>query len=591
MSRFPGLPAASGWRPALRIARREALRARGRSLLVLLMVALPVLGMTVADVVARTSQLDPAEQVSHQLGHAQALVRFSGGQVMQSPDASASSSQWSGDLSVPDPAAQVRQAQAVLGGGYRLLTLSRQPSLPVATRAGRATMDYQEIAYDDPALAGHYEALAGRAPAAPDEVAVTPAVLRRTGSELGGTLRMLGPERTVRVVGVVGGPAVHAGHDLSIVGRPGALSGTSLEGFFLADGPPISWPQVLRLNDHGFTALSAAVLLDPPPDSEVPLYNGAGAPGRGNDLLLTAMVGVTALVLATLEVVLLAGAAFAVGARRQARALGLLTATGGSPADVRRVVLAGGVVLGLASGILGVTLGIGLAAVAVDVLAPRVGAEVGHFDVRPLELLVIAAVGLGTGVLAAVLPARSAARQDPVAALTGRRGQVRTPRRVPVIGVLLLAAGVAAATVGSALAVASSTSVSPTAGGRSWLVSGLIAGGAALVQVGIVVCSASIVGLAGRLGRFLPLASRLALRDASRHRGRSAPAVAAVSAAVAGSVAVGLFVAAQSDADRRQYQPLWPLNTAGVALVYDGFGTSTPKRADPDQVERILAAH
>ncbi|HEU4674843.1 MAG TPA: hypothetical protein VFS29_02575, partial [Motilibacteraceae bacterium] len=47
----------------------------------------------------------------------------------------------------------------------------------------------------------------------------------------------------------------------------------------------------------------------------------------------------------------------------------------------------------------------------------------------------------------------------------------------------------------------------------------------------------------------------------------------------------------QSDADRRQYQPLWPLNTAGVALVYDGFGTSTPKRADPDQVERILAAH
>ncbi|MGN6332268.1 MAG: FtsX-like permease family protein [Motilibacteraceae bacterium] len=590
MSRFPGLPAPSGWRPALRIARRDALRARGRSLLVLLMVALPVLGMTVADVVARTSQLDPAEQVSHLLGHAQALVRFTGGQVMQSPDASSSSSQWSGDLSVPDPAAQVRQAKALLGAGYRVVTLSRQPSLPVATRAGRATMDYQEIAYDDPALAGHFAPLAGRAPAAADEVAVTRAVLGRTGSELGGTLRMPGPERTVRIVGVVGGPGVHSGHDLSIVGWPGALPGTTQEGFFLADGPPVSWPQVLRLNDHGFTVLSAAVLLDPPPDSEVPYYTGGGAAGRGNDLLFAAMVGVTAVVLATLEVVLLAGAAFAVGARRQARALGLLTATGGSPADVRRVVLAGGVVLGLAGGVLGVVAGVGLAAVAVDVLVPRVGADVGHFDIRPLELLVIAAVGLLTGVLAAVLPARSAARQDPVAALTGRRGQLRTPRRIPLIGVLLLAAGVAAAAAGSALAVASATSVSPTAGGRSWLVAGLIAGGAAVVQVGIVVCSASIVGLAGRLGRFLPLAPRLALRDASRHRGRSAPAVAAVSAAVAGSVAVGLFVAAQSDADRRQYRPSWPVGTAGVEIANGDDTESSPPGA-AQKIEQILNAH
>ena len=47
----------SGWRPLLRIARRDALRARGRSLLVTAMIALPVLGMTAIDVTARSAQL------------------------------------------------------------------------------------------------------------------------------------------------------------------------------------------------------------------------------------------------------------------------------------------------------------------------------------------------------------------------------------------------------------------------------------------------------------------------------------------------------------------------------------------------------
>ena len=43
----------------LRIARRDARRARGRSLLVVAMIALPVLGVTAADVVARTYELSP----------------------------------------------------------------------------------------------------------------------------------------------------------------------------------------------------------------------------------------------------------------------------------------------------------------------------------------------------------------------------------------------------------------------------------------------------------------------------------------------------------------------------------------------------
>lgn len=47
----------------------------------------------------------------------------------------------------------------------------------------------------------------------------------------------------------------------------------------------------------------------------------------------------------------------------------------------------------------------------------------------------------------------------------------------------------------------------------------LIAGGAGLAVVGLVVLSPTVMGLAGRLGARLPLAGRLAMRDAARHRG------------------------------------------------------------------------
>ena len=66
--------------------------------------------------------------------------------------------------------------------------------------------------------------------------------------------------------------------------------------------------------------------------------------------------------LAMLEIILLAGPAFAVGARRRRRDLALVAAAGGSPAHLRRIVLADGVVLGAVAAALGVGVGVALAA-------------------------------------------------------------------------------------------------------------------------------------------------------------------------------------------------------------------------------------
>lgn len=80
--------------------------------------------------------------------------------------------------------------------------------------------------------------------------------------------------------------------------------------------------------------------------------------------------------------------------------------------------------------------------------------------------------------------------------------------------------------------------------------------GAALAELGLVATTPAVVGLAGRLGALLPAAPRLALRDAARHRTRTAPAVAAVLAAVAGTVGVSTYVSSLERDAAAHYLPL-----------------------------------
>ena len=76
------------WRLPLRIARRDALRHRGRSVLVLVMIALPVLAVTTADVLIQTSTVSGVESIDRRMGASEALVTTSlgSGRVAQKPD-------------------------------------------------------------------------------------------------------------------------------------------------------------------------------------------------------------------------------------------------------------------------------------------------------------------------------------------------------------------------------------------------------------------------------------------------------------------------------------------------------------------------
>ncbi|HVU71496.1 MAG TPA: FtsX-like permease family protein [Mycobacteriales bacterium] len=526
----------------LRIARRDALRARGRSALVVAMIGLPVLGVGAADVLYRTYQLSPDQKASREMGAADAMLSDTGASSIEQLGGPYGG--WNGgDQPRPGPAPAIT---SVLPAGSR--TLAWVQGGQVTLTAGDRTVSSQvaSVDYTDPLARGIFIRAQGRPPANAGEITVDTAAADHLHVHIGDVVALRptvaqGPAATTRDVTITGivTYAEQVGEVLSILPPDAAPPGSTAT--YLVQAPrPLTWADVQKANASGFTLSPRTTFPGEPP---APVDEGPHV-STSTLTAVSLIVGMT-----LLEIVLLAGPAFAVGAKRQSRDLALLSATGAERGNVRAVVLASGVVLGGVGGVLGAVLGIVLARIATPRLESYRGVVPGPFEVRPLEMIGVALVGLVTAVLAALLPARNAARQDVVAALTGRRGQLRSLKRVPILGVVTAVAGTFIALQG--------------ARERS---TDIILAGSALAELGIVATTPFLIGLIGRIGPLLPVGPRLALRDATRNRGRTAPAVSAVLAAVAGSVAVSCYLVSLDHYDRSRYTPSAPYGSTNVSL-------------------------
>jgi putative ABC transport system permease protein len=539
---------------ALRLARRDVVRSRGRSALVVAMIALPVLGVGAADVLFRSFQLTPDQSATRRMGAADAVLADSGQvSVHQLPtvEGIAEAGGWlDGEQARRGPAPSYR---SVLPAGSRAI-VQVDAGEGVRVSAGRATTSAQatSVDLDDPLTRGLYVDRHGRAARGSGEVVVSNGLARRMGLKLGDQAEVTTPQGTSsrRVVGTVEVPGALS--ERLVLLAPGQLGRGTTTHYLVDVAAPLAWSDVLKANASGYLLQPRGHVLGEPP-----------VPVQVQSAIDAATVTAVSLVvgMALLEVVLLAGPAFAVGAKRRSRELALLAATGAERSDVRRTVLAGGLVIGGLGGLVGVSGGLLLTRLALHRLERVNDALIGSFDVRPLELLLVAAVGAVTAVLASVIPARTAARQDVVAGLTGRRGTMRSLKRVPVLGVLAAGAGALVALEGA----------------RRRNVN-LILAGSAIAELGLVATTPFLVGLAGRSGRFLPLGPRLALRDAARNRGRTAPAVSAILAAVAGSVAIATVVVSFDRRDHDAYQAQAPYGTSWVLL--DNQPSATGATAD-----------
>ena len=554
------------WRLPLRMGWREAARARGRSILVLVMIALPVLAVTAAAVVMKTQDVSSVQGLDRRLGAAAAEVTLpstgSNAPVVQAPDPDQFMTWMGGELDETLTAAKVSE---VLGGAR--LVPRRSGTLGVTTALGVADVQATEIDLGDPLAVGLFDLISGRLPQAPDEVVIN-AVLAAKGYAVGDALDLnndasvdptivgLVESTTLRDQAVAAGP-------LGSLGPEVRDSGQTVRSW-LVDGAAVSWAQVRELNQQGAVVLSRAVVTDPPPlppqAQQLQDLNSAS--------VITVIVLVV--VMALLEVVLLAGPAFAVGARRQSRSLALMAAAGGTPAQLRRVVLAGAVVLGGLGAAGGAVLGIGAGWLLVPLVQRYSGTWFGPFEVPWSYLAGIAGFGLLSALLAAVVPAWISSRQDVVAVLGGRRGDRRASVRSPLVGLVLLGVGIAGAVHGSRA----------SADGEVF-----IAGSAIFAVLGMVLLVPVVLVVLSAVSRWLPLTLRYAVRDAARHRSRTVPAVAAVAATVAGVVALGIAVSSDEAQYRATYLPSMP---AGVGALTVPLGAQADLPVLRAMVEREL---
>ncbi|GAA4351453.1 ABC transporter permease [Angustibacter luteus] len=543
----------AGWRPALRVARRDLVRHKGRNALVAVMVGLPVLAVSTFATVYETNDMTSVEQLNQQLGQAQALVTPTGSDPI---DQNVDGSNWSTLSEQGSDAGEWTPDKVRTAVGGDLLDITSTSST-MRTERGRLPVHVVAADAGSPQLAGFSTLREGRYPRTDDEVLVSPWVADH-GFGVGHTIELLpaGADsadagRTARVVGTGVVPTVY--DDAMVLGLPNAPfaqpSGDDVQHIYLLRGPdPVSWARVRELNKVGLAVTSRSVVQHPPADWQSTLTNPEAFTEYGSSNADRAVL-VLVVFSIVLEVILLAGPAFAVGVRRQRRQLALVAAAGGTARDVRRIVLAQALTTGALAAVAGALLGIPLGALIVWAV-PRVRPQsvLGPFDVAWLPLLVAAALGAVAALTAAYFPARAAARQDVVAVLAGRRGTVRSRRGLPVLGAVLLGAGAAAALV-----------LGTKQGGEYW-----VAGGTLVMVLGAIALMPSVVGGIGRLGRHLPLGLRLATRDSARQRGRTAPAVAAVMAAVAGVTTLAIGASSDFAQSRRDYQPR---QAAGVTTI------------------------
>lgn len=550
----------------VRLAWRIARHASLRSALIVLLIAVPTFGLAGVATVA-TSMIPTAnESATAELGGTQAhltVVSPPDPTLVQSPNSSLDF-RWATDEKGPTH----HDESAPLVSPYSYLPAGRLLTLHSTTATGRTAGGLGSFAVTqgdafDRAFVGKYVRDAGRAPRAVTEVMVSPALAERLGATIGATVQITQPRSVqLTVVGVlrdVTKPAV----DEQLFTLPRAIDRTDPRrdpagtDYYLT-GSPVSWAQVQALNKHGAVVLSRAVVDDPPPVTELAAYTPTLPPQL---LIALPLAG-----FALLEVVLLAGAAFMVGAKRDERTLAMLGAIGANRSALFAVVITTGIVLGALGGVLGTVTGAAAAAAYIRITSDGSITQYPGFHPWPLLLLGIALFGTMAGLAAAVLPARAASRTDVLAALRGSSRPPIARRRRPIAGLIALVLGAVLTFIGAGLIVAGNTTATndPHAGlSPVQLAGGALAFlGPALMQLGVLLLSrfllTRIAGLAARFG----VGARLGTQDTARNPSRSVPAVAVIMTTLfLGSLLMTIITSMQA-----QQKAVWNYSTPPQVL-------------------------
>ena len=543
----------NSWRLAVRMARRDLKRHKGRSFLASMLIFLPVFVLAGGLSAATTFNISFAERNAPRLAGVHNVVYFDHDAPAK---AAMPASGKKHDRRHQPTAAELSQQ---LGGTPVTVSVSSMLMLPQDRWANPLKESLAETLLTDlssPINQGKFTLISGRLPKRPNERVVT---------DLGTALGLPQTGRPPRGV---------TANDVEIVGKVRtALPGVAMVGDFDATrvvtesatasvafavgGPtPLNGNQIAQLKSYGADVQSAEEI--------------AAADAYGSNTPTLRMVAVP-LTIATMSfvmvVALLAGPAFAASATRQRRSLGLLASNGATRATLRTVVLAQALLLGALTGLVAAVTGTLAGAAVAYYVRMRYSGFAPPIEIHWAWPLAVTVVAAGASVISAYFPARAAGKTNLLQALRGRVSVRTVRKRVPAVGLLGIVLG--SALLWLAVEVGRGTGGSP----NSSLATLSICVGTPLFFGGAVLTVPYILRALGNLAGFLPLTARLAVRDVSRQRTRATAAVGAVLATVA-VLTGGAICASSVDAhEATQYQSALPPGSA--ALVY----LDTPSRS------------
>jgi putative ABC transport system permease protein len=462
-----------GWRVPFRLARRDIARRPGRTLLVVLLMALPVAVMTLADMRYRSVEVYGTDSFAY-LDY-DARVQLSGEYC--------------------DTFCSRAQVEAVLPTGSRI-GWADTASVPIRTDALGPAFVTVVVIDSNASLTATTAPRSGRWPTAANEVAMEVSTARSLELDIGSTFELAYQSRRFTLVGLLDKSGydlmVAPGFDVSVV-RPGNTSSVGFidlpAGFDVAAWQATS-PTGVQLSTRGYTEVY-----------------------EETDLNRTLTLGWLAGVLGMSVLGVIVASAFAISGRRQLVMLGQLSASGADRTTVARSLG----LLGTISGALGAVFGVIVAlAVRAKWSHELFGNRAERFVIGDVLFVAVTAAAVAT--IAALAPVRSLTKVSVLSALGGRRPVGEVPAGVVKSGAVLFGGGLLVTVV----AVRSGAN----GGGEE---SGI------LVVLGMIaavlgVCALSpvmvdrVAGLVGSAGGAL----RIAARSLTRHRPRAAAVMASL---------------------------------------------------------------
>lgn len=604
----------SSWPPLLRLAMRDARRHLARTVLAALLIAVPITGF--AGFVALSNPgVPPRDRALSSIPHgAQAIITATaiprGGppfeQVPEGPPGP-----WMDDFeTVP---ANGNEIAALLSPGTELAEFWHSPPLAISPdlqiapgekhHASDAEGRLEGIRIEKLAMVKLHEAepaafelfapdaAEGNSPSNPEELLVSRRLASRLGVAPGDTVAFVSPpDRGVRstdgtaaaaldtsvngyvVTGIAEVPGYSAWAQSGWLSELVEENHEGVQRHWLALGEdPLTWQQTKALNELQAFAVSRHVLENYPSSAELyPIRLSART-------YLEAAIGVTLmLVIGSMLVLFLVTPALAISAEQSRRTLGLAAAAGATPVDLRRTILAQGVVIGVLGGLLGAVLS--LTAVLgvgawLGALEKRSGVEIEQGGVDTAfasfpwwTLAVGGLMALTLGLTAALGPALSASRLSPVDALRDRpTTQAQNRKKASLLvgpGLVVLSLLLGSVTLLAPLpgyppdadvTMGFTPGTPPPGSGWFTLLVGLSVVGAA---VGLVFTIHTLLPRIGGLGRRSGPVWRLALRDAADHPSRTVPAVLGVTFSLLASSYFLVLGASSNANDRATYATL-----------------------------------